>query len=245
MVEEAIHDQAAMAWQDDSDSSMTLAESPDMPTPSWTRKRKRPIGSEEEGLNELWAMGQRQDAGKSAYLALSALLELSNGGPRSYHGGKGAYEKEYIKSVFRVDPALAAQLLGSSLKMIRVLYAEDLGSSPGEDDVSYLGNVMHPAVQAWNNRSGLFDDLQGRTSDVRRPISLFGASYAPRLSVSSMADGATESICHALPGPGIASTRRALQGASRQDQARKAHLSSRESFGRTHLHSNESVLLRS
>ena len=215
MVEEAIHDQEAMACQDDSDSTRTLAESPDEPTPPWTRKRKRSIGSEEEGADKICAMGQRQDAGKSAFLALSALLELSNGPPRPYHRANGAYEKEYIKSVLRVDPALAAQLLGSSLNMIRVLYVEDLGSSPIEDDLSHLGNMMHPAVQAWNNRSGLFDDLQGRTSDVRRPISLFRASYAPRLSLTRLADGATESICCALPDPGIAFNRRALQGASR------------------------------
>ncbi len=154
---------------DVSDSSTTEMNGLSYTHPSQSRKRKRSNSDVDRQQNAYNPDNQLQESVYAAYQVLVTLVELSKGTEEYQHLVQEAYEKEYVKSVLRSEPATAADILGLSFDLVRTMLAASLrASAEGTSNHAELVTVTETAVQLWKYRSGLADDVEGTISHVGR-----------------------------------------------------------------------------
>ena len=154
----------------ESSSSSTVVDSPDV-LPIRPRKRKRPGSSVGAGASSTGSKLSEDGASAwdrvyAALKVLVTLVEFSKGSFQHPHLARNTYDKEYIKSALRSDPAAAATFVGHSFELILSGLVSCEAPSVPRPDVSQLMEILTAAVDLWHLRSGLVDDVEGSVSNV-------------------------------------------------------------------------------
>lgn len=144
-----------------SESSSTLMESPGITPVKPSRKRKR-SGSIAPAYQPL-IFEERTTA---PFRVLAKLLALTKGAPYWKHRENDGYEREYMISVLRSEPATAARILRLSLE---ILYAILEGKETIYGNLSTISSILEDSLDLWNYRSGMIDDVGGNASNVSYP----------------------------------------------------------------------------
>lgn len=115
---------------------------------------------------------QQRDSLHSTYQVMIALLKLANGSFDHKYLVQDAYETEYISSVLRAEPKVAADILSCSFELIRILLTishPDPAAVPHSANIAILVEMSNAVVNLWTCRSGLVDDVGGNVSNVSNP----------------------------------------------------------------------------
>ena len=155
-----------------SNSSSTVVDSPDV-LPIRSRKRKRPgssVGASSTGSKLSDDGAGAWDRVYAALKVLATLIQFSKGSFQHPHLAQNTYDKEYIKSALRSDPAAAATFLGHSFGLILSGLISCEAPSLLHPDLSQLMEILTAAVDMWHLRSGLVDDVEGSVSNVSMVI---------------------------------------------------------------------------
>lgn len=147
-----------------SESSNTLMGSPAMSPSRPSRKRKR---------SEMSISGnQRRDLLErmtAVFRVLQELLALTKGKSLWQHSEYDDYESEYVKSVLRCEPTTAAKILGLSFELIYTMlkaYEKSPAHARHNADISVIINLTELALDFWNFRFGMIDEVEGNASNV-------------------------------------------------------------------------------
>lgn len=158
-----VHHPQENASADVSVSSATIDISP---TPT-SKKRKR-AGTPTDAVNASQAPSKRglrsRDLILSIVEAVRNIVRRANVDDASDETVQAQYSREYMRSVLRSEPTVAASILGKFTALFPNMLHADAGSSVFLQR-RLLGD-FEPLLEIWNSRSSVSDDVDGKISNV-------------------------------------------------------------------------------